>query len=62
MTTPYTTADPNAVATAVGRYRWVICALIFLATTVNYIDRQILALIKDSSTRNSAGPTTFRRW
>jgi MFS transporter, ACS family, hexuronate transporter len=33
--------------TAIGKYRWVICALIFLATTVNYIDRQILALIKE---------------
>ena len=31
---------------AIGHYRWVICALLFLATTVNYIDRQILALIK----------------
>ncbi|HOG29071.1 MAG TPA: MFS transporter, partial [Vicinamibacterales bacterium] len=31
----------------VGRYRWVVCGLIFLATTVNYIDRQILALIKE---------------
>ena len=29
-----------------GRYRWLICALLFLATTVNYIDRQVLALIK----------------
>ncbi len=27
--------------------RWTICALLFLATTVNYIDRQILALIKE---------------
>jgi ACS family hexuronate transporter-like MFS transporter len=32
---------------AIGKYRWVICSLIFLATTVNYIDRQILALIKE---------------
>ena len=31
----------------VGHLRWVICGLIFLATTVNYIDRQILALIKE---------------
>jgi ACS family hexuronate transporter-like MFS transporter len=31
----------------VGRYRWVVCALLFFATTVNYIDRQILALIKE---------------
>ena len=28
------------------RYRWIICTLLFLATTINYIDRQILALIK----------------
>lgn len=27
-------------------YRWVICALLFLATTINYIDRQILSLVK----------------
>ncbi|MBI2518579.1 MAG: MFS transporter [Opitutae bacterium] len=30
-----------------GNYRWVICALLFFATTVNYIDRQILSLIKE---------------
>jgi len=28
------------------RYRWVICALLFFATTINYIDRQILSLVK----------------
>jgi MFS transporter, ACS family, hexuronate transporter len=27
-------------------YRWVICALLFLATTINYVDRQILSLLK----------------
>ncbi|MDB6169583.1 MAG: transporter [Verrucomicrobia bacterium] len=31
---------------AVSRYRWIICALLFFATTINYIDRQILSLIK----------------
>ncbi len=36
-----------AGAGVIGRYRWVICSLIFLATTVNYVDRQILALIKE---------------
>lgn len=30
-----------------GNYRWVICSLLFFATTVNYIDRQILSLIKE---------------
>lgn len=29
-----------------GNYRWLICALLFFATTINYIDRQILALLK----------------
>lgn len=42
-------ADEQTAASLgpIGRYRWVICSLIFLATTVNYIDRQILALIKE---------------
>ena len=30
----------------VGRYRWTICALLFFATTVNYLDRQVLSLLK----------------
>ncbi|HEX2734948.1 MAG TPA: MFS transporter [Polyangiaceae bacterium] len=30
----------------IGRYRWFICTLLFLATTVNYLDRQILSLLK----------------
>ena len=29
-----------------ANYRWIICALLFFATTINYIDRQILSLIK----------------
>lgn len=29
-----------------AKYRWVICALLFFATTINYIDRQILSLLK----------------
>ena len=37
---------PSTPASAIGRYRWVICALLFFATTINYIDRQILSLIK----------------
>src|SRR5205085_8292075 len=36
-----------AVPGGIGNYRWVVCGLLFLATTVNYIDRQILALIKE---------------
>jgi MFS transporter, ACS family, hexuronate transporter len=29
-----------------AQYRWVVCMLLFFATTINYIDRQILSLIK----------------
>lgn len=29
----------------VGRYRWKICALLFFATTVNYLDRQALGIL-----------------
>lgn len=28
-----------------GRYRWTICALLFFATTINYIDRQITGIL-----------------
>lgn len=29
-----------------GRYRWLVCLLLFIATTINYMDRQILSLLK----------------
>ena len=29
-----------------SNYRWTVCALLFFATTINYIDRQILSLLK----------------
>lgn len=32
--------------TKIGNYRWTICTLLFLATTINYVDRQILSLVK----------------
>jgi ACS family hexuronate transporter-like MFS transporter len=30
----------------IGRYRWTICALVFFATTINYLDRNVLGLLK----------------
>lgn len=30
----------------IGKYRWTICALVFFATTVNYLDRQVISLLK----------------
>lgn len=39
--------EPELLTTQkVTNYRWTICTLLFFATTINYIDRQILALIK----------------
>jgi ACS family hexuronate transporter-like MFS transporter len=32
-------------ASKVGHYRWVVCALVFFATTVNYIDRQVIGIL-----------------
>lgn len=32
--------------TSTGNYRWIICALLFFATTINYIDRQVIGLLK----------------
>ena len=33
-----------------GNYRWVICALIFFATTINYLDRAVISLLKSTLT------------
>lgn len=38
----------GAAATTLGRQRWVICALLFVATTINYIDRNALSVLKTS--------------
>ena len=29
----------------IGHYRWVICALLFFATTINYVDRAVLGVL-----------------
>src|SRR5215211_1307095 len=31
---------------SVGNYRWMICALLFFAATINYIDRQVIGILK----------------
>jgi len=30
----------------IGNYRWTICSLVFFATTINYLDRQVISLLK----------------
>jgi len=34
-----------AQQSVMGRYRWTICGLLFFATTINYLDRQVLSLL-----------------
>jgi ACS family hexuronate transporter-like MFS transporter len=31
---------------SVGYVRWIVCALLFVAATVNYVDRQVIGLLK----------------
>lgn len=40
-----TSAVTGAVA-RVGRYRWLICGLLFFAATINYVDRQVIGFLK----------------
>lgn len=37
-----------AVPAKAGKFRWTICSLVFFATTINYLDRQVFSLLKPS--------------
>jgi MFS family permease len=39
--------SPSQTAPASSNYRWVICGLLFFATTFNYMDRQVISYLKD---------------
>ena len=34
---------PSPVTEKIGKFRWRICAVLFLATTINYIDRNVFS-------------------
>jgi ACS family hexuronate transporter-like MFS transporter len=36
----------SAPAVRLGRVRWTICAMLFFATSINYMDRQVIAILK----------------
>jgi ACS family hexuronate transporter-like MFS transporter len=38
--------SPDHPTARIGRYRWVICGLLFAATAINYIDRQTIGVLK----------------
>ncbi len=35
----------------IGRYRWTICSMVFFATTINYLDRAVISLLKSDLTK-----------
>jgi len=37
-----------ATRTRVGYLRWTICGLLFLAATINYVDRQVIGILKST--------------
>ncbi|HTS38299.1 MAG TPA: MFS transporter [Candidatus Solibacter sp.] len=37
---------PSTIASAVGRFRWVVCTLLLFGITKNYMDRQVLGVLK----------------
>lgn len=39
-------ASTSPVQSKIGKYRWTICSLVFYATTINYLDRQVISLLK----------------
>jgi ACS family hexuronate transporter-like MFS transporter len=46
MTAAAAAPDTDAPGARIGRYRWVIVALLFGASVINYVDRQILGVLK----------------
>jgi len=43
---------PRKIAAGVGRFRWVICALLLFGVTKNYMDRQVLGVLKTTLQHN----------
>jgi ACS family hexuronate transporter-like MFS transporter len=39
-------AAVSGATARVGRYRWVICGLLFAATAINYVDRQMIGVLE----------------
>jgi ACS family hexuronate transporter-like MFS transporter len=41
-----TLSTADAINQKMTNYRWTICTLLFFATTINYVDRQVLSLLQ----------------
>ncbi len=47
-TTAFNNPTPSTLSagTRLGRVRWTVCAMLFVATSINYMDRQVIAILK----------------
>ena len=47
-TTAFNNPTPSTLSagTRLGRVRWTVCAMLFAATSINYMDRQVIAILK----------------
>jgi len=43
-------SSSSEATSGIGRYRWTICSLLFFATTINYLDRAVISLLKSTLT------------
>src|SRR3954447_16489897 len=46
MPSSRTSRAATPVSARAGYFRWTICGLLFLAATINYVDRQVIGLLK----------------
>src|ERR1017187_7390946 len=40
------TESSSSPGPRLGRVRWTVCAMLFVATSINYMDRQVIAILK----------------
>ena len=48
QTTAFNNPTPSTLSAGpqLGRVRWTVCAMLFAATSINYMDRQVIAILK----------------
>jgi MFS transporter, ACS family, aldohexuronate transporter len=55
-------AAVEEIGTRIGNFRWVICGLLFFAATINYLDRQVIATLKDELQRGGVWDEIGYSW
>jgi len=55
-------AAVEKIGTRVGNFRWFICGLLFFAATINYLDRQVIATLKDELQKNGVWDEIGYSW